>query len=216
MRDERVEGMRERLEAREADADEAPKSLRTAIDILREEVEVRPAWRDALEAALEGDGASGEFAVSGNRGAPTLRAGRPVWSGWRAAAAAVLLLAAGAVGGSVATRYVLLSEHSSPSLAPASVLGGNADRVSVRFTIMAPTARHVALVGDFNGWSATETPLVRQPDAATWVAIVPLPRGRHAYSFVIDGDVVADPAAPPSADDDFGVPSSVILVSATR
>ena len=42
---------------------------------------------------------------------------------------------------------------------------------------------------------------------------VPLDAGRYTYSFVVDGARwLRDPAAPAAPGDDFGRPSSVILV----
>lgn len=193
-----------------------PSGLQQAVDVLREDVEVRPEWRAALMTALEADD---RLRAAGPAPEPGRNTGRvpasPLLIGWQRAAAALALLAVGALGGSVGTRYFAASAPAPEESAPV-VSRALSNAVGVRFTIVAPTARHVSLVGDFNGWSATETPLVRQRDSVTWMAVVPLPRGRHAYSFVIDGDVVPDPTAPRAPDDDFGVPNSVILVSAVR
>lgn len=79
-----------------------------------------------------------------------------------------------------------------------------------QFVLVAPAARSVSLVGDFNDWAVGATPLVRQGDV--WTVEVPLGDGRHAYSFVVDGEWVADATAPRAADADFGRPSSIVLV----
>ncbi len=73
-------------------------------------------------------------------------------------------------------------------------------------------ATKVSLAGDFNGWNPTATPM-RRTAAGVWSIDLPLSPGRHAYAFMVDGVLVADPDALDSADDDFGVPSSVVLVS---
>jgi len=86
---------------------------------------------------------------------------------------------------------------------------------TVRFTIDAPNAARVALAGDFNAWSPTSLPLTRAPDRRTWVIEIPLSPGRYAYTFVVDGVLASDPAAPRATDDDFGAPSSVVLVRGT-
>jgi hypothetical protein len=57
-------------------------------------------------------------------------------------------------------------------------------------------------------------PMRRSPDGRAWLIDVPLAPGRHVYSFMVDGDVTPDPAAPRAGEDDFGVPSSVVLVGA--
>jgi len=85
---------------------------------------------------------------------------------------------------------------------------------TVRFVFVAPYASRVALVGDFNGWDPVAMPMRRSTDGRAWLLDVPLAAGRHVYSFIVDGDLAPDPAAPRAGDDDFGVPSSVVLVSA--
>jgi 1,4-alpha-glucan branching enzyme len=83
-----------------------------------------------------------------------------------------------------------------------------------QFVLVAPGARSVSLVGDFNGWSADATPLARRGDA--WFVEVPLRRGRHIYSFVVDGNEwVADATAPRAAEDDFGRTNSVVIVGSS-
>jgi hypothetical protein len=87
-------------------------------------------------------------------------------------------------------------------------------RSTVRFVFVAPYASRVALVGDFNAWNPAAMPMRRSTDGRAWLLDVPLAPGRHVYSFIVDGDLAPDPAAPRAGDDDFGVPSSVVLVSA--
>jgi 1,4-alpha-glucan branching enzyme len=72
----------------------------------------------------------------------------------------------------------------------------------------------VSLVGDFNNWEMGATPLAAGPTRSVWTVRVRLPNGRHRYAFVVDDSTwAADPAAPPAAGDDFGVPSSVVTVT---
>jgi hypothetical protein len=87
-------------------------------------------------------------------------------------------------------------------------------QTTVQFVLVAPEAGSVALVGDFNDWDLTATPL-RQGAGGTWSASLRLPPGRHRYAFVVDGSRwIADPTAPPAPDDDFGSPGSVVTVGA--
>ena len=82
---------------------------------------------------------------------------------------------------------------------------------SVPFTLLAPQASSVAVVGDFNDWKPT--PLVKN-GAGAWVARVRLAPGQYNYAFVVDGSRwVADPTAPRNAVDDFGSPNSVVTVA---
>jgi 1,4-alpha-glucan branching enzyme len=73
----------------------------------------------------------------------------------------------------------------------------------------------VALVGDFNGWDASASPLTLTPGAAgVWETSLLLPPGRHEYAFLVDGRVwTLDPRAPQAADDDFGRANSVTMVA---
>ena len=89
---------------------------------------------------------------------------------------------------------------------------GQSGRSVVRFVFVAPYASRVALVGDFNAWNPSAMPMRRSGDGRAWTRDVPLTPGRHVYSFIVDGDLAPDPAAPRAGDDDFGVPSSVVLV----
>jgi len=83
----------------------------------------------------------------------------------------------------------------------------------VRFVFIAPRASKVSIVGDFNQWDSTKTPMVRVANGDEWAVTLPLSEGRHLYSFVVDGrEWTADPSAPLAPDDGFGHTSSVKLV----
>jgi hypothetical protein len=84
--------------------------------------------------------------------------------------------------------------------------------VLVRLVLIDPHARTVHLVGDFNDWSTTDTPLVRGANGA-WSTTIPLRPGRYHYMFVVDGDRwVADPLANETSLDGFGGQDSVLDV----
>lgn len=141
-------------------------------------------------------------------------------------------LAAGLVGIGVLVGWQLSDRDAPAQLATASAPGGEtavaapAPRAAVaggrdlnpvssdgvvKFVLVAPQASQVAVVGDFNGWSPTATPMTRQ--GGTWTAAVPLEPGRHIYAFVVNGEQwMPDPAAPLSPEDGFGVSNSVVLV----
>jgi len=72
---------------------------------------------------------------------------------------------------------------------------------------------NVSVVGDFNGWDPTATPLKRAATGDSWTARVPLERGLHAYAFVIDGrDWAPDPSAPLAPVATFGRRNSLLVV----
>jgi 1,4-alpha-glucan branching enzyme len=62
------------------------------------------------------------------------------------------------------------------------------------FFCHAPEAKQVSLVGDFNRWDSTATPMSRQPDGR-WMASVELSHGYHQYLFLVDGKRELDPNA---------------------
>jgi hypothetical protein len=82
----------------------------------------------------------------------------------------------------------------------------------VRFVYVAPGASRVSVVGDFNQWDSTKTPMRRGQREGEWIVTLPLPEGRHLYSFVVDGAWNVDPTAPLAPDDGFGHANSVKLV----
>lgn len=133
------------------------------------------------------------------------------------------LLAAGLVGvGVLAGFAVTQRDGRAPAGQPAAVAAQaqalDHDSLQVhRFELTAPGAVGVSLVGDFNGWNASATPMIRTPDGKGWTVTVQLPAGRHVYAFVVDGaggtsKWMADPAALRAPDDGFGTPNSVVLV----
>jgi hypothetical protein len=214
---------------------DSPRWLSEFNDELRREVEVRPAWRARLLADVARSprpSASGD--VDGLIEAPVESlhvdsGGRPrrtiTLSPIAGLAAAVLFIVLGA-----GVTYVFVNRPaktgvgtvaSAPSRAgtpalPASDPVASTSREVVEFELSAPRASRVMLVGSFNEWNPTATPLERDPTTGKWTVAVRLPPGRHVYAFVVDGDVTADPAAPRAADDDYGSTNSVVLVSSPR
>ena len=133
-----------------------------------------------------------------------------------AIAAAIAFTVLGASGALLAGRSPAFDSpiEAGPGRVAASTVASNVTvhDVGVRFAVMAPGVRRVSIVGDFNGWNPRSTPLTLSRDGRTWSILLPLASGRHTYAFVIDDEIVADPAAPTAIDDDFGTPSSIVLV----
>jgi hypothetical protein len=72
----------------------------------------------------------------------------------------------------------------------------------------------VAIVGSFNGWDKSATPLYSL-GRGHWAADVPLLPGRYTYQFVINGQKwVPDPGALRDAGTDFGTSNSVVTIAA--
>ena len=92
--------------------------------------------------------------------------------------------------------------------------GVTAERhVAVEFTLDAPNASQVSVVGEFSDWSQSYR--MRQREDGHWVARIPLAPGDYEYSFVIDGQRwVVDPNASTYRDDGLGGRNAVIQVPA--
>jgi hypothetical protein len=107
-------------------------------------------------------------------------------------------------------------EHVVPAAATPAAARGRDTVFVTRFVFVAPDAKQVALVGDFNDWKQNATPLVRVAQGGrggVWTVELPLAAGRYSYAFLIDGHRwTPDPAAPRAVGDDFGRPSSVVTV----
>lgn len=86
-----------------------------------------------------------------------------------------------------------------------------ADTEPVRFTLVRPAARAVALTGDFTNWAGA-IPL-RRSRQGVWSVTVPLKPGQYEYAFVINGKAfVPDPHAVESRPDGFGHRNAVLTV----
>jgi hypothetical protein len=101
-------------------------------------------------------------------------------------------------------------------LRPRSRAADGAGPIPVQFVLVAPGARSVAVVGDFNNWGLNDTALVAENHDGVWSVSAPVRAGVHRYAFLVDGkQYVADPTAPRSSGDDFGMPSSALVVEGT-
>ena len=161
-----------------------PPALLDAVRELRVGMPVSAAWRERVI----GDVRRARWQRSARRHA------KPA-----ALAAGLLLL----VGGVMTMRSVRKHAAESPVR----------DYEAVRFSVVAPSARRVALVGDFNVWDPRGVAMHRGVDGNTWTVELSLPPGRHAFAYMVDGRLRADPAAAKAVEDDFGSPSSVVVVA---
>lgn len=83
----------------------------------------------------------------------------------------------------------------------------------VRFAVLLPNARSVALAGVFNEWSATAHPMRRQGSAGVWMIVVPLGAGDHPFMYVVDGQQwLTPPAADDFVPDGFGQLNGLVVV----
>ncbi|MGD8868522.1 MAG: isoamylase early set domain-containing protein [Gemmatimonadales bacterium] len=86
---------------------------------------------------------------------------------------------------------------------------------AVQFVYVGRDASRVYLVGDFNDWEPSATPLQRSVAGAgaVWSVTLSLAPGQYRYAFIVDdGRWVADEAAPRAPEDEFGVQNSILIV----
>lgn len=128
------------------------------------------------------------------------------------------LLAAGLVGfgvlaGALATNRVGRPPAGQvPPVALGLPVSLQASDTVVKFVILAPKAGKVALVGDFNDWDETRSPVMQADKNGLWSVTLPLSVGRHMYAYVVDGTWIADPMAPATGDG-YGHMNSVRVVT---
>lgn len=83
---------------------------------------------------------------------------------------------------------------------------------STTFSLYAPEAHEVFLVGDFNGWRADDLKTRKFKDG-TWRKALSLKAGTYQYLFLVDGQWWTDPANPNRAQNPFGSENSVIEIN---
>ena len=66
--------------------------------------------------------------------------------------------------------------------------------VAVNFMCVAPEAKEVVIVGDFNGWDPSVSAMRQAPDGS-WHGSFPIHSGHHRYQFLVDGVPQLDPRA---------------------
>lgn len=99
--------------------------------------------------------------------------------------------------------------------APVSAATARPEGEGVLFVYEGP-AQSVNLAGEFNDWSTTADPMA-QTDDGSWQLIKPLPAGKYAYKFVIDGtNWKEDSSASSFVDDGFGGKNSVVVVGGSK
>lgn len=143
---------------------------------------------------------------------------RPIL-GWEFAGAAV---AASALFVALAPLSLTPSVGGSPQvsspLTQASLTTGashapDSNGNSLQFSLYAPQARSVALIGDFNGWGSAAKVRLAPSGNGMWSVTVPLPAGRYQYAFLVNGERwVTDPRAEQHVKDDFGRQNAVVTI----
>ena len=133
--------------------------------------------------------------------------------GWEVsgmALAASLLFMTLAPTGSLPFQPVVPGQEPFISVAATS---GAAQAERARFSLYAPQAHSISLIGEFNGWGSEQQLSLRPQGNGVWTVEVPLSPGRYQYAFLIDGkDMATDPRAEQRVNDDFGRKNAVLTV----
>lgn len=97
----------------------------------------------------------------------------------------------------------------------AAALGIKMTSTGVLFVQPLSVGKQVFIAGDFNGWSATSLPMIRNERLGVYERLVPIPPGRWQYRLVIDGHWTHDSVNPSTQSNPFGGLNSIIDVPAS-
>ena len=178
---------------------ERDESLDPIIDILREPVALRTDLTERVMSEIE------DLSLYRDTAAAPVRWWRRQWT-VRLTPLHGLVAAAGLAG------LVLAVRLTAPKEAPGVPVAAQAGGTPTQFVLVAPGAASVSIVGDFNDWSTSATPLTRTVGDGVWSVTVPLGPGRYRYAFVVDGTTWRPDPVAPGADDEFGRSNSVETV----
>jgi len=82
---------------------------------------------------------------------------------------------------------------------------------STTFSLYAPDAHEVYVIGDFNNWRPDDLKAKKYKDG-TWRKSVQIKPGTYHYLFLVDGQWWTDPANPNRLQNPFGSENSVLTV----
>lgn len=89
---------------------------------------------------------------------------------------------------------------------------GNIGRRKITFSLEAPEAEAVSLMGDFNQWNEKKHPMKKSGNGL-WEKIIMVPAGTYEYRFLVDGEWRNDPANSQVSANCFGAMNNVITIS---
>jgi len=82
----------------------------------------------------------------------------------------------------------------------------------IRFGLFYPEAETISIAGTFNDWDPMAHFLSEDP-SGYWSIVIPLPKGRYQYMFIIDQHTwISDPGADMMVHDGFGRKNSLLVV----
>ena len=81
----------------------------------------------------------------------------------------------------------------------------------VMFSLSAPEARRVAVLGDFNKWTADKYSM-KKDENGVWRRNAMIPAGRYEYRFLVDGQWWNDPKNDQTCWNCFGTQNNILDV----
>jgi 1,4-alpha-glucan branching enzyme len=85
-------------------------------------------------------------------------------------------------------------------------------RKRIVFQLSAEPGSHVSVCGTFNRWNPEQFPMKDNPKNGLFKTMLLLPKGRHEYKFVVNGEWRTDPDGQEQASNECGSMNSVIVV----
>jgi 1,4-alpha-glucan branching enzyme len=82
----------------------------------------------------------------------------------------------------------------------------------VRFEMLAESGATVYVAGTFNNWDPAKNPMKEEAGHGRYATNISLPKGRHEYKFVVNGDWQVDPHCSEWVPNGCGSLNSVISV----
>ena len=95
---------------------------------------------------------------------------------------------------------------------PSVIVKGGGQRIT--FTLYAPQASRVALVGDFNQWGEPGIPM-SENRSGEWTVTLTLEPGSYRYLFSVDGGIQPDPRSA-LLSDPYGGEVSLVHVNSSK
>jgi chromosome partitioning protein len=86
------------------------------------------------------------------------------------------------------------------------------DRKEVTFTIEAPAAKDIYIVGDFYDWKIDDESRFGRRENGCWEKRMGLPQGRYRYKFLVDGEWTLDSQNPELEPNVFGTFDSIMKI----
>ena len=193
------------------------------------EVELRAGWWDAASgvhrrASLAAGGPAGDLSWRAEAGYWETPAGDelvgsltvvvPLGGGWRARASGgrsrpdPLLGSAPGVHGGLEVRRVV-ARFGGGAAPPLYRVREDGERPAVVFSLEAPGAEEVVLLGDFTGWE----PVSMERVDGRWRAELRVPQGVHHFGFRVDGRWHVPQEASGRVEDEWGRTNATLVVT---